>query len=211
MSDYLSEEEQVERLKSWWQQNGTFLISAVVLALAAVIGYRWFESHSAEQAAAASDLYEDYVAASADADDRAAVLDEIDSKIPDSGYAVLAHLDTAAKAFAADDVDAAIAGFNDALAAAKGGHLEGLVRLRLARALQQAERTDEALAELGQVKGKGYESLAAELRGDILYSMGDRSGAATAYRVAESLTGVGEMRSLLQLINGIFDVESGSV
>lgn len=199
MSDYLSEEEQVERIKTWWQQNGTTLIVGVVLVVAGVVGYRWYESYSAEQAAAASDLYEDYVAASADVDDRAAVLEEIASKIPDSGYAVLARLDAGAKAFADDDIDGAIGHLSAALDAASGGPLDGLVRLRLARALQEAERTDEALAELRRVKGKGYESLAAELRGDILYSQGDRAGAAVAYRVAGDLTGEGEMRPLLQL------------
>lgn len=206
MSDYLSEEEQVERIKSWWQQNGTSLIVGVVLVVAGIVGYRWYGSYSAEQAAAASDLYEDYVAASAVEADRAAVLEEIGNKIPDSGYAVLAHLDSGAKAFAAGELDAAIGHLSNAVDAGKGSHLEGLARLRLARALQEAERTDEALAELGRVQGKGYESLAAELRGDILYGMDDRAGASTAYRVAADLTGEGEMRPLLQLkINNTAD------
>ena len=33
MSDYLSDEEQVERLKSWWSENGTFLLASVVVAV----------------------------------------------------------------------------------------------------------------------------------------------------------------------------------
>ena len=36
MSEYLDEEEQIARLKSWWSENGTSIIVSVVIAVVVV-------------------------------------------------------------------------------------------------------------------------------------------------------------------------------
>lgn len=197
MSDYLSEEEQVQALKTWWDDNGTSLIVGVVLVLAAVFGWRWYQGYNAEQAAAASDLYQDYLLAEEDA--RADVVAEIDSQIPGTSYQAFVKLTEARRALDGGDLDAAASELEAALDAAKGSYLDGLVRVRLARLYQQQGRTDDALAQLAQVKGDGYESQAAELRGDIHYAAGDRAEAAVAYRVAADLLAEGDARPLLEL------------
>ncbi|HBC19536.1 MAG TPA: hypothetical protein DC022_12505, partial [Alcanivorax sp.] len=44
MVDYIrDEEEQVERIKAWWQENGTAAVITVVLAVAALIGWRQWQ------------------------------------------------------------------------------------------------------------------------------------------------------------------------
>lgn len=197
MSDYLSEEEQVQALKTWWDDNGTSLIVGVVLVLAAVFGWRWYQGYSADQAAAASDLYQDYLLAEEDA--RPDVVAEIDSQIPGTSYQAFVKLTEARRALDGGDLDAAVGELEAALVAAKGSYLDGLVRVRLARLYQQQGKTDEALAQLAQVKGDGYESQAAELRGDIHYAAGDRAEAAVAYRVAADLLPEGDARPLLEL------------
>ena len=40
MAELRTEEEQVEALKSWWKENGKSLIMGVVIAVAAVFGWR---------------------------------------------------------------------------------------------------------------------------------------------------------------------------
>ena len=41
MADYIrDEEEQAERLKEWWQKNGTATIVVIVLAIGSMIGWR---------------------------------------------------------------------------------------------------------------------------------------------------------------------------
>ena len=38
MSDYLSDEEQSERLQRWWGENWKSLVGSVLLAIVAVVG-----------------------------------------------------------------------------------------------------------------------------------------------------------------------------
>lgn len=197
MSDYLSEEEQVQALKTWWGENGTSLIVGVALVLATVFGWRWYQGYSADQAASASDLYQDYLLAEEDA--RAEVVAEIDSQIPGTSYQAFVKLTEARRALDGGDLDAAIGELEAALDASKGSYLDGLVRVRLARLYQQQGKTDDALAQLALVKGEGYESQAAELRGDIHYAAGDRAEAAIAYEVASDLLAEGDARPLLEL------------
>ncbi|MCR9279662.1 MAG: tetratricopeptide repeat protein [Pseudomonadaceae bacterium] len=197
MSDYLSEEEQVQALKTWWEENGTSLVVGVVLVLGSVFGWRWYQSYSADQAASASDLYQDYLLAEEDA--KPEVIAEIDSQIAGTSYQAFVKMTEARRALDGGDLDAAAGELEAALDAAKGSYLEGLVRVRLARLYQQQQRTDDALAQLALVKGAGYESQAAELRGDIHYAAGDREQAAVAYQVAADLLAEGDARPLLEL------------
>ena len=45
MSDYLSDEEQVERLKSWGSENGTFLLASVFVAVLGIAGWNYYGSY----------------------------------------------------------------------------------------------------------------------------------------------------------------------
>ena len=63
MSEYLSEEEQVAKMKSWWDENGTALITGVVAAVAALFGWNWYGNYQQDQTYAASEAYVAYVEA----------------------------------------------------------------------------------------------------------------------------------------------------
>ena len=57
MTDY-SEEEQVERLRKWWEENGTSVVLAIVLSVSALAGWRYWQSSTQEKAEAASAVYQ---------------------------------------------------------------------------------------------------------------------------------------------------------
>ena len=63
MSDYLTDEEQLDKLKKWWEENGLMLAGAVVLSVAGVIGWNWYGEREAAAIAGSSDLYVDYLQA----------------------------------------------------------------------------------------------------------------------------------------------------
>ena len=46
MSDYLTEEEQVARIKRWWAENGKYVAVAIVLGIAGVFANNWYESYT---------------------------------------------------------------------------------------------------------------------------------------------------------------------
>ena len=42
MSEYLDEEEQLARAKSWWDENANSVIVGVVLVVGGIVGWNWF-------------------------------------------------------------------------------------------------------------------------------------------------------------------------
>lgn len=196
MSDYLSDEEQLTRLKSWWDENGLMLVGGVVLAISSVVGYRWYDASRAEEIASAADLYARYLDAEPDA--RAGAAEIIEAEIPKSSYHTLVLLRTAQENVEAEDYAAAETNLQAALVSAESG-LADLTRLRLARVLQQLDRSDDALAILGGVRGDGFRPQVAELKGDIHLARGERTLAHEAYSAALDGLSEGTQRPLLEL------------
>ena len=64
MDVYNTEEEQVEAIKKWWNENGKSIIAGIIIGVIAIFGWRSYENHTAMQAKAASILYEQLLVAS---------------------------------------------------------------------------------------------------------------------------------------------------
>ena len=45
MDVYKTEEEQVEAIKKWWQENGMSIIAGVVIGITAIFGWRAYDNH----------------------------------------------------------------------------------------------------------------------------------------------------------------------
>jgi len=197
VSDYLSEEEQLERLRNWWQRNGMLLLIGVVVVVAAVVGWRWFQNNQEQQLLAASDLYAEFQAAEGQP------RDELAARILDTGagtaYPALVLFQQADAAVAEDDAAAAELLLRRALEMASGEELADTARLRLARVLFDLDRGDEALTLLGMVQGGGFLALAAELKGDIHLARGERTLAHQSYLNARERLDSGDQRPVLEM------------
>jgi len=197
MSDYLSEEEQLAQLKAAWQRYGLPVVVAGVLAAAGFVGWRWLESNSAAEVAAASERYDAFLDAEGDA--RSALFEELRRDYGDSGYAALALLALAGEAVADGDLDAAAGQLEEAVTTAPEAVLKDLARVRLARVRQQLGDSEAALAALAAVRGAGYRPLALELKGDIHMTRGERADAHKAYLAARDALQEGMERPLLSM------------
>ena len=60
----MSDEEQMNRFGEWWKDNGTSLLIAVGLAVAAIIGWNVYSSEQQQTMEAGTAVYADYVDAS---------------------------------------------------------------------------------------------------------------------------------------------------
>ena len=67
MSEYLDEEEQIARLKSWWDENGTSVLVGIGIAVAGIVGWNWYGSHTEDQMHAGARAYAAYEQARAPA------------------------------------------------------------------------------------------------------------------------------------------------
>ena len=196
MSDYFTEEEQLERLKSWWRSNGTSLLTGLALAVAGLVGWRWYDQSAVEARQSASDLYESFLAA--EGDGRAALAEQLDESTAGSAYQAFTLLHRAREAVEANGVEAAAAYLQRIIDTDAPDSLQDLARIRLARLHQQGGDSAAALAVLAGVRGSGYRGLAQELKGDIHLEQGERTLAHEAYRSARQEMGDRE-RPILEI------------
>lgn len=182
MSDYLTEEEQLDRLKGWWRENGTVLVVGSLLVVSAVVGWRWHQASTLEGQEAASDLYEDYLAAAAE--ERTALAEQVDAQIPGTSYQAFTLLHRANEAVRSGDMDAAIAALGRIVNSDVREPLRDVARIRQARLHQQAGDSEAALAALANVRGEGFRWQVQELKGDIHLALGERDKAHEAYASA---------------------------
>ena len=172
MVDYIrDEEEQVERIKAWWQENGTAAVITVVLAVAALIGWRQWQGHQGEQASEASAHYQVMVEAlSANPMDAAVINDKADLLMEDfssSAYADYARLAKANLAVQDADYDKAVSFLQ-----------------RLARVFLQQQAWDKADDLLGKSFPSAFNGMALELRGDVAKAQGEAEQARDLYTQA---------------------------
>jgi predicted negative regulator of RcsB-dependent stress response len=57
MTENLTDDEQFEQIKKWWGENGSSVISGVVLGLAVLFGGKAWFAYEERQAESASDIY----------------------------------------------------------------------------------------------------------------------------------------------------------
>ncbi len=197
MSDYLTDEEQVAKLKSWWDENGVSVIVTLVLVVAGVVGWRWYGSYQETRVAEVSDLYEEFLAGEGEAREASAAA--IAEEAPDSAYQALVMLRRSQEAVESGDYGAAESFLVQAVEAAPEPVLADVARVRLARVQQQLDRPDDALATLSGVLGEGYRSQVAEMKGDIHLARGERALAHEAYASALEAVGENQTRPVLEM------------
>ena len=197
MSDYLTDEEQIAKFKAWWDKNGTGLVVIVVLVISGWVGRDWYDDYRTDQIESASTLYEEFLASEGEVQGQLAV--SIDTQIPDTSYQVFTLLHRAHAAAEEADFAATEALLVRAVAASPDALLADVARLRLARVLQQGDRSDEALAVLGAIRGEGFRSHVAELKGDIHLTRGETVLAHEAYSAALVELSEGEVRPMLEM------------
>jgi len=173
------------------------LIAAVVLGIGGLVGWRWYDATHQERVAQASNLYADYLDTEGEA--RARFAAELAEKFPDSTYQALVLLQQAQEAVSSEDLESAQVKLEAALSVADQVELADLIRIRLARVLQQQDQADAGLAVLAQIRSEGYRPVVAELKGDIHLSRGERALAHESYRSALEDLQDGVQRPLLEL------------
>lgn len=175
LDDLLDEHEQSERVLEWLRHNGAGLIGGIVLGLAAIGGWKWWQQQQAMQQAQAASQYQAVVDAIA-VKDRTA-----DAKVKALGpglYHTLASLELAKTQVATGQRDLAIA----TLRAAKPVEpaLAQVVNERLARLLIDARQADAALKLVAGIATPS----ALEVRGDAQLALGQRDRARETYQQA---------------------------
>jgi predicted negative regulator of RcsB-dependent stress response len=57
----LQEQEQLDTLKAWWKDNGTWMLGVVLVVVVAMGGWRGWQYYQNKQATEAATLYQQFV------------------------------------------------------------------------------------------------------------------------------------------------------
>lgn len=186
MDGLLTEKEQIEALRGWWQENGRWIIGGIVLGAALLIGWNYWNTQQRQSAAEASTLYEslldDVAASNVDAAEPKAA--ELYASYDSTAYAGQARLAMARLYMSVGrDQDAA-----DALAGllvdGGDGELQMVGRLRLAKVLLYQEKAGEVVDLLQGYGETAFAARYAEALGDAYVQLGRYDEARNAYHAA---------------------------
>ncbi|MDQ2961597.1 MAG: tetratricopeptide repeat protein [Pseudomonadota bacterium] len=182
----LEEQEKLDDLKAWWEQNSKY-VSAAVLVVALVVigvqGWRWYQRTQAEQA---SVLYQ-AVSQAARANDVSKAKEpasQIVDRFARTAYAPRAALLYAKMLYDSGDKAGARAQLQWVVDHASGDELKAIARFRLAQAMLDEKQYDDALRTLDVKTDDAFAGLFADLNGDILAAAGKSAEAKSAYETA---------------------------
>jgi predicted negative regulator of RcsB-dependent stress response len=192
---YISEQEQVEVLKTWWKNNGRSVITGLVLGFAAIFGWRTWQGNVATQMEGASQGFQQMMGQIVEKKPEEAKKtgNEIVAKFEKSPYAVFASLALAKLAVEeAHDLTVAKKHLQWALEHVTERELIPVIRMRLARIHLAEGNADQALAILQDIPDAAAAKLSSyqELKGDVLAAQGKTDEARRAYVEALALQGV---------------------
>jgi len=182
----LEEQEKLDALKAWWQENARLIALVVVAAAIAVAGangWRWYQRQQALEAGA---LY-DTLAKAVRAGDVKALRDAggaLTERYAGTLYASMGALAAADFHFERGEPKSAKAQLQWVVERSPAEDFRDIARLRLAALLLDERAYDEALALLAKEPLEAYAALYAALRGDVLVAKGEPAEARAAYRLA---------------------------
>lgn len=202
MAYNLEEQEQLENLKAFWNQYGTFILTVIAVIALAVAGWRGWGWYQGRQAAQAAVVYEQLREA-ASARDVAKVREAAGTLFERHGgtaYGQMAALVAARAYVEAGDPKAAKVPLEWAVSNAQDEEFRHAARLRLAALLLDEKAYDEAQKVLAVQATGRFAGEYADRRGDLLVAQGKPVEARAAYRQAlESLAPDSPLRRLVQL------------
>ncbi len=205
-----SDEEQIEAIKRWWDENGTSILVGVVLVVGGVLGFQGWQNHVRDTGEAAAAIYANLLEATRldspfDEHDEESLqtaqflASQLKNEYSGSSYAHFAALLMAKQAVEAGDLDAAGAELAWAMDDGVDESLRPVVVMRLARVQNAQGRQQDALKTLLSVEPGEHEPSWREVRGDIYLAMGDRELARESYEQALAALENPQSRPILQI------------
>jgi predicted negative regulator of RcsB-dependent stress response len=185
---YETEEEQLDAVKRWWKENGQSTIVGVVLGVAVILGWNYWQDYKKTQTGQASTLYSQLIqAVGADKKDSAEKLAErIQSEYPKTEYATYSGLLLAKLKVQQGDIPKA-KGILQSIASGSNKELSNIAKIRLVRLMLASGEYEQGLQLINDVDPATSSSFSGnydELVGDLYVALDRFDQARSAYQKA---------------------------
>ena len=189
MTELLTEQEQIEQLKSWIKQYGLTVVSGILIALVLVSLWHTWQNYQTRMLTHASGVYDEMLTARAQNDASSLVnakvqAEKLLSHYPKTPYAQFAAFMLARDAIAHQQYPEAITQLTWVVDHGNDSALRQIAKIRIARILITENKSRDALTELQKVYNPNFTGLIEEVKGDAYFQLKDNASAKNAYQIA---------------------------
>jgi len=202
LTEYLTEQEQIEIVKNWIKQYALVIITGVIIAAIGISGWRYWQQRQAKILRHASAVYDEMLTKRAQNNVEATQVQakKLFSHYPKTIYGQMAAFMLARDAVLKKNYQEAEKQLNWVLDHNDTAAFRQIARIRLARVLIADQKPEEAIKVLQKTDDKSFNGLTEEVKGDAYLAMKNTSMARQAYQQALSqLPNAEVIRPLLQM------------
>lgn len=202
LTEYMTEQEQIELLKNWIKQYSLVIIAGVALAMLAITGWRYWQQREYKINSHASAVYDEVLTMRAQNNLQATEVqaDKLFTHYPKTVYSQMAALMLARDAVQNNNYPLAEKNLQWAMDHSHTKAFTEIARLRLARVYIAENRASEALRLLNTVNDDSFNGFINEVKGDAYLALNQRDEARSAYLAAlNALPNADVLRPLLQM------------
>lgn len=202
MTDYITEQEQIELLKGWIKQYSLVIIAGVLLAVIVISGWRYWQERQQKILSHASSVYDEMLTVRAQNDQKATLVqaNKLFSHYSSTTYGPMAALMLARNAILKKNYQEAEKQLQWVIDHSSIKSIRQIARLRLARLMIATNRAAESIKLLNSVEDKTFNGLIDEVKGDAYIALKENNKARQSYQKAlEELPNAEVVRPLLQM------------
>lgn len=186
MTDYLTEQEQIQQLKNWVKQYGLTILTGIILALLLSSGWRYYQNYKNKILLHASAVYDEMLTLRAqnNSEGAATQANKLLSHYPKSPYAQMAAFMLARDAVIKKDYAEGINQLNWVVDHSGNPAIQEIARIRIARIQIAEQKPETAIETLKNIHNKNFAGMVEEVRGDAYLAMNDPASARKSYELA---------------------------
>ena len=184
----LTEKEQIEVMRSWWKENGTYVVLGIVIGVGGIFGLNQWRSSQVETQIAASTLFEELAEEIAEnrVEPAEALADDMYDDFGATVYADQARLAMARLYMDQGRDEDAAAALKSLLDSEGDTQMKLVARMRLAKIYLYQDKPEDVIALLDGYADSGFAARFNEALGDAHNQLGAYDKAEEAYMAALS-------------------------
>lgn len=203
MDDLLSEKEQIDKMRTWWSDNGSYVISGLAISVIALFGFNYYENAKREAAYQSSGLYDALtdLVVDGEIEEAEALAAELEEGYGESNYLAQARLAMARMYMDQNRDEDAAESLRAVLAMGVEEEFKDVARIRLAKILLYQDKAQEAVDLVDGREDGAFAQRYADILGDAYVALDRPEDARLAYQRAlfEDGTGATVDQNFVQL------------